>query len=150
MLKTIEIKNRKAKHDYHFLQSFEAGIMLAGTEVKSIKAGHANLSDAYCLFNGGEIWVHSLYIKEYQQGAYNNHDTRKDRKLLLNKSELKKLAKKAEDKGITIIPYRMFVNDRGFIKLEIYLAEGKKSYDKRETIKERDTTRELERTYRVR
>lgn len=150
MLKNIEIKNRKAKHDYHFLQSYEAGIMLSGTEVKSVKAGHANLNDAYCYFNGGELWVHSLYIKEYEQGTYNNHDTRKDRKLLLNKSELKKLGRKAEDKGITIVPYRMYTNERGFIKLEIYLAEGKKSYDKRETIKERDTTRELERSYRVR
>lgn len=141
----MEIKNRKAAHDYHFLQTYEAGIVLQGTEVKSIKAGHANLNDAYCFFQGGELWVHSMYIKEYENSTYFNHQTRKDRKLLLNRSELKKLERKLSEKGLTLIPFRLYVSDRGMIKLEIALAQGKKTFDKRETIRERETQRELDR-----
>ncbi len=145
----MEIKNRKAAHDYHFLQSFEAGVVLLGTEVKSIKAGHANLNDAYCFFQGGELWVHSMYIKEYENSAYFNHQTRKDRKLLLNRAELKKLERKLSEKGLALIPYRLYVGDRGMIKLEIVLAQGKKTFDKRETIKERETQRELDRRFKL-
>lgn len=148
-MKTIEIKNRKAKFEYHFIDTFEAGMVLTGTEVKSIKAGHANLNDAYCFFNGDELWVHSMYIKEYDMGTHFNHNTRKDRKLLLNRKELNKIQRQMTEKGMTIVPYRLFVTDRGFIKLEIAVAQGKKSFDKRQSIKERDTIREMDRNYKI-
>jgi SsrA-binding protein len=144
-VKNIEIKNRKAKFEYYFLDTYEAGIMLTGTEVKSVRAGHANLNDAYCAFSGDELWVHSMYIKEYAQGTHFNHNTRKDRKLLLNKKELRKIQRLLTEKGMTIVPYRLFVNDRGFIKLDIAVAKGKKTFDKRHSIKERDVSRELDR-----
>jgi SsrA-binding protein len=144
-LKSIEIKNRKAKYDYHFIDTYEAGIVLTGTEVKSIKAGHANLTDAYCTFNGDELWAHSMYIKEYEMGTHFNHNTRKDRKLLLNRKELNKIQRQLTDKGLTIVPYRIFVNERGFIKVDIAVAKGKKYFDKRESIKERDTMRDMDR-----
>ena len=144
-MKSIEIKNRKAKFDYHFIDTYEAGMVLTGTEVKSIKAGHANLTDAYCTFNGDELWVHSMYIKEYEMGTHFNHNTRKDRKLLLNRKELNKIQRQLSDKGLTIVPYRIFINERGFIKVDIAVAKGKKYFDKRESIKERDTQRDLDR-----
>jgi SsrA-binding protein len=143
--KSIEIKNRKATYEYEFIDTYEAGIVLAGTEVKSVKAGHANLNDAFCFFNGSALWIHSLYIKEYDLGTHDNHAARKDRKLLLRKGELKKLERAMNEKGLTIIPYKLYVNERGYIKLEIALARGKKAYDKRASIKEKDTKRELER-----
>lgn len=124
-------------------------MVLTGTEVKSIKAGHANLNDAYCFFNGDEMWVHSMYIKEYDMGTHFNHNTRKDRKLLLNRKELNKIQRQMTEKGMTIVPYRLFVTDRGFIKLEIAVAQGKKSFDKRQSIKERDTIREMDRNYKI-
>jgi len=147
-VKTIEIKNRKAKYEYHFLDTFEAGMVLTGTEVKSVKAGHANLNDAYCFFNGDELWVHSMYIKEYDMGTHFNHNTRKDRKLLLNRKELNKIQRQMTEKGMAIVPYRLFVNERGFIKLEIVVAQGKKSFDKRQSIKEKDTQRDLDRNFK--
>jgi len=140
-----EIKNRKAKFEYNFLQGFEAGISLTGTEVKSLRNGEANLNDAYCIFTNGELFIKSLYIAEYEHGNINNHETRRDRKLLLRKSELIKIEKKAKEKGFTIIPYRIFFSDRGYAKIEIFLAQGKKSYDKRQSIKEKDNKRELDR-----
>lgn len=145
-MKTVrEIINRKAKFEYHLIQGFEAGIMLQGTEVKSLRTGDANMNDAYCLFRNGELYIRSLFIGEYVHGNLNNHDTRRERKLLLKKSELRKLEKKATEKGFTIVPYRIFFSDRGFAKIEIYLAQGKKSYDKRESIKEKDIQRDLDR-----
>jgi SsrA-binding protein len=143
--KSIEIKNRKATFEYEFVSTYEAGIVLTGTEVKSIKAGHANLNDAFCFFNGPDLWIHSMYIKEYDLGTHTNHASRKDRKLLLHKGELKKLERAMNEKGMTIVPYKLYVNERGYIKLEIALARGKKAYDKRASIKEKDTKREMDR-----
>ena len=143
--KKIEIIKRKAKYEYHFLQEFEAGLSLMGTEVKSIKAGNANLSDAYCHFKDGELFIKSLFIAPYDFGNQNNHLERRDRKLLLRKPELKKLEKKTKEKGWAIVPYRLYFSERGFIKLEIALAQGKKAYDKRATIKARANKLDLDR-----
>ncbi len=140
-----EIVNRKATHEFHFLQTFEAGIQLTGTEVKAIRSGQANLSDAYCVFDRGELWVRNLHISEYKEGAQNNHEPKRPRKLLLNRLELRKLERKVSEKGMAIVPYRIYFSDRGMIKLEIALASGKKAYDKRESIKDRDVKRELDR-----
>ena len=140
-----EIVNRKAKYEYQFLQEYDAGLILVGTEVKSLRAGNANLNDAYCLFSNGELILKSMFIAEYEYGNQNNHETRRDRKLLLRKGELKKLERRVNEKGLTIVPYKLFISDRGFFKLVIALAQGKKSYDKRHTIKERDSKRELDR-----
>jgi len=144
-----EIVNRKAKFEYHFLQEFEAGIVLQGTEVKALRHGNANLTDAYCIFDRGRLMVKSMYIGEYDHGNIYNHETRKDRILLLRKSELKKLERRVTEKGLTIVPYKLYFNDRGFVKLQIILAQGKKEFDKRETIKERDSKRELQRIKKI-
>ena len=151
--KKIEFVNRKAKFEYHFLDTYEAGLKLQGTEIKAIRTGDVNLSDAYCTFRKGELWVKSLYIKEYLYGTYANHESRQDRKLLLKRQELRKLERKVKEKGFTIIPYRLYLNERGFAKLEIQLAQGKKAYDKRESIKRKDQKRDLDRVkkqYRIR
>ena len=140
-----EIVNRKAKFEYHFLQEFDAGIMLVGTEVKSLRSGNGNLSDAYCLFKNGELYIKSLYIGEYDHGNINNHETRRDRKLLLKKTELKKLEKRVKEKGFTIVPYKIFFSERGLVKIQIVLGQGKKSYDKRDSIKDRDMKRDMDR-----
>jgi len=140
-----EIVNRKAKFEYHFLQEFDAGIMLLGTEVKSLRSGNGNLSDAYCLFKEGELYIKSMYIGEYDHGNINNHDTRRDRKLLLKKTELKKLERRVKEKGLTIVPYKIYFSDRGLVKIRVILGQGKKSYDKRDSIKERDMKRDLDR-----
>ena len=140
-----EIVNRKARFEYNFFQTYEAGITLVGTEVKSIKGGNANLRDAYCLFKNGELIIKSLFIAEYHHGNRNNHVTRRDRKLLLKKGELKKLERRVNEKGLTIVPYKIYLSERGMIKLEICLSQGKKSYDKRKIILERDQKRELAR-----
>jgi len=140
-----EIVNRKAKFEYQLLDSFEAGLVLKGTEVKSIKLGNANLSDAYCLFENGNLTLKSMYIAEYEYGTIHNHEPRRDRRLLLRKSELKKIERRVTEKGMTLVPYRLYFSERGFIKLEIFLAMGKKSYDKRESIKERQNKRDLDR-----
>ena len=150
--KKIEFVNRKAKFEYHFLDKYEAGLKLQGTEIKAIRTGDVNMSDAYCTFRKGELWVKSLYIKEYIYGTHANHESRQDRKLLLKRQELRKLERKVKEKGFTIIPYRLYLNERGFAKLEIQLAQGKKSYDKRESIKRKDQKRDLDRVkkqYRV-
>jgi len=142
----INIKNRRASHEYTFLAKYDAGMMLQGTEIKSIRAGEANLQDGYCTFDHkGDLWVHSVRIAPYTLGTYNNHDAMRTRKLLLNKRELKQLASKSQDAGLTIIPLRLFVTDRGFAKLEIALAQGKKLFDKREDLKAKDQKREMER-----
>jgi|SRR5690606_20538310 len=143
--KQVEIVNRKARFEYHFNDTFEAGIMLSGTEVKSIRAGNANLRDAYCLFDGYELFIKNMYIAPYKEGSYANHEPVRDRKLLMKKTELRKLLRRVEEKGMTLVPYRLYFNERGIAKLEIALAQGKKAYDKRESIKERDTKRELQR-----
>jgi len=141
----IEIVNRKAKFEYKFLSEFEAGIMLTGTEIKSIRAGEANLKEAYCLFLRGELFIRNMFIAEYKYGTHNNHEVRRDRKLLLKKQELKKLLRKVKEKGMTIVPYKLFISERGFAKIDIALATGKRQYDKRATMKDRDNKRELDR-----
>jgi len=148
--KFLEIVNKKAKFEYHFLHTYEAGISLVGTEVKSIKAGNANLKDAYCLFWKGELILKSMFVAEYKFGNINNHETRRDRKLLLRRTELKKLERRVREKGYTIIPYKIYLTERGFIKLEIVMAQGKKAYDKRHSIKDKDMKRDLERIKRMR
>ncbi len=137
----IAIKNRKAEYEYYLLNTYSAGIVLSGTEIKSIRAGKANITDSYCSFENGELWVHNMHISEYSHGSYNNHEPKRDRKLLLTKKELKKLAAKLNERGHTIIPTLLWINENGYAKLDIALAKGKKMYDKRESIKEKDNRR---------
>ncbi|MFP4365470.1 MAG: SsrA-binding protein SmpB [Bacteroidales bacterium] len=145
----INIKNKKASYNYEFVEKFIAGIVLGGTEIKSIRQGKANLVDAYCYFSGDELWVSGMHIAEYSFGSYNNHDPKQDRKLLLNRRELNKLKKKSQEKGFTIVATRLFLNERGLAKLEIALAKGKREYDKREDIKKKDTQREIARLRKI-
>jgi SsrA-binding protein len=145
MSSKINIKNRKASFEYQFIDTFVAGILLVGTEIKSIRNNKANISDAHCVFNGNELFVKNLHIAEYSNGGQNNHEPKRERKLLLNKQELKKMLGKVKEKGNSIIPIRLFINEKGKAKLEIALAKGKKVYDKRESIKEKDQKRALER-----
>jgi SsrA-binding protein len=140
----INIKNKKATFEYHILEDFTAGIKLLGTEIKSIREGKANISDAFCTFINGELYVRNLHISEYSHGSFYNHEAKRDRKLLLTKKEIKKLVIKGEDKGLTIIPLKIFISDRGFAKMNIALAQGKKAFDKRESMKERDVKREMD------
>lgn len=144
----IRIKNRKAEFDYFIIQRFTAGIVLTGTEIKSIRQGKANLTDSYCRFLNGELWACGIHISEYSYGGHYNHDPRADRKLLLSKKELKKLEWKVTEKGTTIIPLLLWINDKGYAKLDISLAKGKRQYDKRESIKDRDNERELQKHIR--
>lgn len=139
----INIKNKKAFFEYHILDKYVAGIHLLGTEIKSIREGKANINDSFCSFFDDGLYIRNMHIAEYSHGSFYNHEAKRDRQLLLTKKELKKLRTKGEERGYTIIPLRMFISDRGFAKLEIALAQGKKDFDKRETIKERDTKREL-------
>ena len=141
----INIKNRQASHTYELLDKFVAGMVLKGTEIKSIKEGKVNLQDGYCYFNNGEIFVKGINITPYAQGTHYNHEPTRERKLLLKRSELKKLEAKVEEKGLTLVPLRLFINERGLAKLEIALGRGKKLYDKRQSMKERDAKRELDR-----
>lgn len=144
--KEINIKNRRATFDYEVIETFTAGIVLTGTEIKSIRSGHASLVDTYCYVSSlGEVWVKNMNIAQYFYGSYNNHEARRDRKLLLTKREITKLIKAANDTGNTIIPLRLFINGKGLAKLVIAIARGKKAYDKRQSIKERDDKRALAR-----
>ncbi|HND89774.1 MAG TPA: SsrA-binding protein SmpB [Saprospiraceae bacterium] len=145
----IEITNRKASYEYHFVQEYDAGMALTGSEIKSIRAGNANLNDAWCIFNDGELWVHNMYIGEYEYGTDANHLPRRNRKLLLRKPELRKLERRLKERGTTIVPYRLYISDRGYAKLTIELATGKKSFDKRQTIKAREDKRELDRLKKI-
>jgi SsrA-binding protein len=141
----IDIKNKKAWHEYEILDKFVAGIQLTGTEIKSIRAGKASLVDSYCLFNQGELYVKNMHIAEYDFGNLFNHFPKRDRKLLLNRKELKKLEKNVKEKGLTIVTLKMFIAESSYAKLEIALARGKKEFDKREDIKKKDTKRQLDR-----
>jgi SsrA-binding protein len=141
--KTVNIKNRKAAFEYHFLEKFVAGIMLVGTEIKSLRASAGNLQHSYCVVRNEEVYVKDLHISPYKLASHYNHEPTRERKLLLNKQEIRKLAKKSQEKGYSIIPVRLFINDRGLAKLEIALAQGKKLHDKRQSIKERDEKREM-------
>ena len=144
----INIKNKKASFDYEFIDTYTAGIVLTGTEIKSIRLGKASLVDTYCYFVNGELWVKNMHISEYFYGSYNNHTARRDRKLLLERKELRKLKQAVKNPGFTIVPLRLFINEKGLAKLVIGLARGKHEYDKRESIKERDDKRELDRIRR--
>ena len=144
------IVNRKAKFEYTFLDTYEAGIILVGPEVKSLREGNANLTDAYCFFRKGELYIKGFYIAEYKMAHHFVPDPRQERKLLLNKRELKKLERKAKEKGFTIIPYKVYFTDRGIVKIEIVLAQGKKVHDKRQSIKDKDTKRDLDRIKKAR
>ena len=140
-----EIRNRSAFHEYFIEDKYDAGMVLTGTEVKSLREGKASFNDSYCLFQKGELWIRSLHIAEYSHGTINNHDPIRERKLLLNKKELRKMETKMKEQGYTIVPLRIFFNDKGMAKIEIGLGKGKKSYDKRESIKQRDVEREMKR-----
>lgn len=144
----INIKNRRANFEYALLDKYTAGIQLTGTEIKSIREGKASLEDAFCLFLNSELWVRNMNIAEYKLGTHFNHEPKRDRKLLLNKKELKKLQEKVKVKGLTIITTQLFINEKGLAKLNIALAKGKKLYDKREGIKQRDTQREMDRVFK--
>ncbi|MHA4807574.1 SsrA-binding protein SmpB [Flavitalea flava] len=138
-----EIKNRSAYYDYFIEDKYDAGMVLVGTEVKSIREGKVNFVDSFCTFHQGELWVKNMHISEYRFGTTNNHLAVHDRKLLLTKRELRKLENKIKEKGYTIVPLRLFFSEKGYVKMEIGLGKGKKVYDKRETIKDRDTQREI-------
>ena len=140
-----EMNNRQAYFNYHIDDKYVAGIVLLGTEVKSIREGKLSFNDSFCLFDKGELWIRGLYIAEYKLGTVNNHISVHDRKLLLSKRELKKLQAAIKEKGLTIVPLKVFFNERQFVKVEIGLAKGKKLHDKRETIKQRDTEKEIKR-----
>lgn len=144
----INIKNKRASFDYEFIDTYTAGIVLTGTEIKSIRLGKASLTDSYCIFIGGELWVKGMHVAEYFYGSYNNHAARRDRKLLLCKKELRKLQRDAETPGFTIVPVRLFINDNGLAKLVIALARGKKEFDKRQTLKEKEDKRMMDRAFK--
>ena len=144
----INIKNRRASFDYIVTETYTAGIVLTGTEIKSIRQSKASLVDTYCTFINEELWVKNMHVAEYFYGSYNNHTARRDRKLLLERKELRKLKQAVKNPGFTIVPMRLFINEKGFAKLVIALARGKHEYDKRESIKERDDKRELDRIKR--
>ena len=145
----MELSNRKAYYEYFFEAKYIAGIVLSGTEIKSIRSGKVSFNDSYCIFNKGELFVKSLHIAEYTFGNIHNHEPLQERKLLLQKRELKKLENKIKEKGYTIVPLKIFISEKGFAKMEIGLGKGKKIYDKRETIKSRETDRDMKRKYGI-
>ncbi|MGN6645458.1 MAG: SsrA-binding protein SmpB [Cytophaga sp.] len=145
IVKNVNIKNKKASFEYEFLEKYEAGIVLRGTEIKAIRMSKASITEAYCLFDKEELWIKNMNISSYDKGSFYNHDPLSARKLLLKKAELKKLFAYSKEKGLTIIALRLFTNERGYAKIEIALAKGKKLYDKRESIKSRDNEREMQR-----
>jgi SsrA-binding protein len=141
----MELRNRSAYHEYFIDQKYEAGMVLLGTEVKSLRAGKASFNDSYCIIHKGELWLKSLHIAEYSHGTVNNHDPLRDRKLLLQKREITKITAKLKEKGYTLVPLRIFLNEKRFLKIEIGLAKGKKMFDKRETLRQKDVEREMKR-----
>lgn len=144
----INIKNRRATFDYLIEEKFTAGMVLTGTEIKSIRQGKAGLTDCYCMVENREIWLKNMYIAEYSLGSYNNHATHRDRKLLLNRKEINKLAKAQQQPGYSIIPIRVFLNERGLAKIEIAIARGKRQFDKRQAIREREDKRSMSRMFK--
>lgn len=141
----VQIRNKKASFEYEFLEKFEAGIILKGTEIKSLREGKASVQEAYCFIKNQELFVKGMNISPYAQASFQSHEMARDRKLLLKKREIQKLKSKMEEKGLTIVPVRLYISTRGFAKLEVALAKGKKIYDKRDDIKKKDQKRELER-----
>lgn len=149
MKNDIQIKNKRAYFDYNIIEKYDAGLALLGTEIKAIRQGKANMTDAFCMFIGNVLYVRNLHISEYSHSSFHHHDIKRDRILLLQKKELKKLKFRSEEKGYTIVPLRIFTNDRGFAKIEIALAQGKKEFDKRDSIKDRESKREMDRVLKV-
>ncbi len=145
MKNQINIQNKKAKFEYHLLERFTAGMQLVGTEIKSIRAGKASIKEAYCIFESGEVWIRNMHITEYVNASFYSHQPRSDRKLLLNKKEINKIEKFLKVKGNTIVPLRLFISDKGWAKVEIAFAQGKKLYDKRHSLKEKDDKRSMDR-----
>ncbi|MBB6458995.1 SsrA-binding protein SmpB [Flammeovirga kamogawensis] len=141
----VKIKNRKASHEYEFIEKFVAGVSLKGSEIKSIRMQKVSLADAFCVFIGDELIIRSMHIAPYEMGGFNNHEAKADRKLLLHRKELDKLDRKVKENGFTVIPTQLFINDRGLAKIEVALSRGKKLYDKRNDLKEKDQKRELSR-----
>ncbi len=141
----VNIRNKRATFDYEILDTFQAGMVLTGTEIKSLRAGKAGLTDSFCIFDKGELWSKNIYIAEYFYGTYNNHNAHRDRKLLLTRRELRGLANDSKEPGLTIVPLRLFINENGLAKLEIALCKGKKQFDKRDSIKEKEDRRALDR-----
>ena len=144
----ITIKNKRASFDYELLETFTAGLVLTGTEIKSIRLGKASRVDTFAIVERGEVWVKNMYVAEYFFGTYNNHAPRRDRKLLLNRKEIRRLQTAAKDRGFTLVPTRLFINERGLAKLVLAIARGKKEYDKRQSIRERDDRREMDRMFK--
>lgn len=144
-MKTIDIRNKKASFEFAFLEKYVAGMVLTGTEIKSIRLGKANITDGFCVINNGEMIARNLEISQYEKGTIYNHEPKRDRKLLLKKSEIKKLQNKMKDQGLTIVPLRLFLSEDGWAKLEIALAKGKKLFDKRQDINTKDVQREIQR-----
>ncbi len=142
--KNINIRNKRATFDYEIIEEYVAGVVLVGTEIKSIRLGKAALTDSYCYFEDGELWIRGVNIAEYAWGTCNNHVPRRDRKLLLTRKELDKLQRSLQDRGLTVVGLRMFLNDRGLVKIVVGLARGRKAYDKREYLKENDARREMD------
>ena len=147
-LAPVNIRNKRATFDYELLDTYTAGIVLTGTEIKSIRLGKASLVDTFCYLAKGELWVKNMHISEYFYGSYNNHAARRERKLLLSKKELKKLERGTKETGFTMVPTRLFINEKGLAKLVIALAKGKKQYDKRESLKEKDDRRDMDRMFK--
>ena len=147
--KNVNIKNKRASFDYELIETWTAGIVLTGTEIKSIRDSKASLGDSYCTFINGELWVKGMHIEQYSFGSYNNHETKRDRKLLLTKKELRKLAAESKNPGFTIVPTRLFIGDKGLAKLVIALAKGKHEYDKRQSIKENEDKKAIARAFQM-
>lgn len=150
MQKDINIQNKKARFEYHLEDEFIAGIKLAGTEIKSIRAGKASIKEAYCVYVNGEVWLRNMHISEYENASFYRHDPRGDRKLLLNKKEINKIDKFLKDKGNTVVPLKMFISEKGWAKVIIALAKGKKLHDKRQDLKEKDDKRAIDRALKSR
>ena len=146
--KDINIKNKRAEFDYLLMDKYTAGIVLTGTEIKSIRKGKASLVDTYCYVIQGEVWVKNMYIAQYEQGSYNNHMERRDRKLLLNRKEIRKMQQMVKSPGFSIVPTLLFIDEQGLAKLDIHIARGKKEYDKRETLKEKEDRRNIDRQFK--
>lgn len=144
----VNIKNKRASHDFLLMDKYTAGIVLTGTEIKSIRQGKASLVDTFCYVHNGEVWVKNMYVAQYKEGSYNNHVERRDRKLLLNARKIRKIQSTVKQPGFSIVPTLIFLNEKGLAKLDIYIARGKKEYDKRETLKEKEDRRDMQRAFK--
>lgn len=144
----VNIRNKRATFDYEILDTWTAGIVLTGTEIKSLRSGKAGLTDSFCIFDKGELWTKNVYIAEYFYGTYNNHNAHRDRKLLLTRKELRALAQDSKEPGLTIVPLRLYINEKGYAKMEIALCRGKKEFDKRDSIKEKEDRRLMDRAFK--